>query len=170
MKKFALVAAVALVLAACCCDPCRRPCNPCPCPCPGMATGGTSTATGPSVIDRIGGVKRIEAVIDDFLPRVMGDARVTGNPLVGAKLKTADPAAIRQRTVDFMCKMLGGACVYAGRDMKTAHHGLGITKAEWQAAAEDFSAALDHQGVAAPEKAEWLAAIGALEKDIVEKP
>jgi hemoglobin len=115
-------------------------------------------------------MKGLEGVVDDFLPRILGDPRVMGNPVVAAKLEEADPALVRQRFLDLLCQETGGPCRYTGRDMKTAHRGLGITKAEWDAGGQDFLAALVAKNVAEREKAELMALIGASEKDIVEKP
>lgn len=35
--------------------------------------------------------------------------------------------------VDKLCELADGPCVYIGRPLKTAHAGLGITEAEWEA-------------------------------------
>ena len=57
-----------------------------------------------------------------------------------------------------------------GRDMKTVHTGLMITKAEWDMSVKHLVATLDKFKVPAKEKGEVLGAVGPLEKDIVEKP
>jgi hemoglobin len=59
--------------------------------------------------------------------------------------------------------------VYIGRDMKTAHAGLGITEAEWQANMQFTSAALEEHGVALREREEFLAILEEYQSDIVEK-
>ena len=57
-----------------------------------------------------------------------------------------------------------------GRDMKTTHAGLNITEKDWDVSVQDLIATLDKFKVPAKEKEEVLAAVGALKKDIVEKP
>jgi hemoglobin len=70
--------------------------------------------------------------------------------------------------VDFLCQATGGPCAYHGRDMKTAHAGLKISKADWDLSVKLLTATLDKFQVPAKEKGEVLAAVGGLEKDIVE--
>ncbi|HEX3632697.1 MAG TPA: group 1 truncated hemoglobin, partial [Casimicrobiaceae bacterium] len=72
--------------------------------------------------------------------------------------------------VDQLCAATGGPCVYTGRDMKTAHAGLGITSQDWDASVKLLVATLDKFTVPAREKDEVLGAIGGLKKDIVDKP
>jgi hemoglobin len=60
--------------------------------------------------------------------------------------------------------------VAVGRDMKTAHAGLGIAEADWSASVNALVATLEKFKVPAKEKGEVLAAISSLKKDIVEKP
>ena len=53
--------------------------------------------------------------------------------------------------------------------MKTAHKGLGINGAEWDAAVKHLTATLDQFKVGAKEKDELLKIVGTLRADIVEK-
>jgi hemoglobin len=53
--------------------------------------------------------------------------------------------------------------------MKTVHKGLGITEADWEAAAKHLVAALDKYKVPEAEKNELLAFVVTQKKDIVEK-
>ena len=76
---------------------------------------------------------------------------------------------IRQHILDQFCAATGGPCVYTGRDMKTSHTGLGITNADWDAAAKHLAASLDKFKVPEKEKGELLAFVTSLKKDIVEK-
>jgi hemoglobin len=68
-----------------------------------------------------------------------------------------------------LCAATGGPCIYVGRDMKTAHKGLGITSAEWDAAVKHLAATLDEFKVPMKEKNEFLALASTLKTDIVEK-
>jgi hemoglobin len=76
---------------------------------------------------------------------------------------------IRQLAVDQICSVTGGPCIYIGRDMKTAHKGLGINSAEWDAAVKHLTATLDQFKVPAKEKDELLKVVSTLRADIVEK-
>ena len=65
--------------------------------------------------------------------------------------------------------MTGGPCIYTGRDMKTAHAGLGISEADWNTSVKYLVATLDKFNVPTKEKDEILGAVSTLKKDIVEK-
>ena len=56
-----------------------------------------------------------------------------------------------------------------GRDMKSAHKGMDITNADFDALVGDLVASLDKFKVGDRKKQELLAALGPMRKDIVEK-
>jgi hemoglobin len=114
---------------------------------------------------RLGGYDAIAAVTDDFVGRLVGDARFT-KFFVGHS--TDSTQRIRQLIVDQLCAATGGPCIYTGRDMKTAHAGLGITEEDWDAAVAHLVASLDKFQVPQKEKDEVLGALTPLEADIVE--
>ncbi|HEX7831719.1 MAG TPA: group 1 truncated hemoglobin [Thermoanaerobaculia bacterium] len=118
-----------------------------------------------SLYQRLGGYDALAAVTDDFIGRLATD-KALGKFFVGHSQDSVQK--IRQLVVDQLCAATGGPCVYIGRDMKTAHKGMGITKAEWDIAVRHLIATLDKFKVPEKEKGEVLAAIGSLEKDIVE--
>lgn len=118
-----------------------------------------------SLYKRLGGYDAVAAVTDDFLNRLATDPQM-GRFFQG--LSTSSVTKTRQHIVDFLCQATGGPCAYHGRDMKTAHAGLKITKADWDLSVKLLTATLDKFQVPAKEKGEVLAAVGGLEKDIVE--
>lgn len=131
------------------------------------AIAQTQAAQGPSLYKRLGGYDAIAAVTDDFIPRLVND-KIIGRYLVG--LSNDSKARLRQLFVDQICAATGGPCLYVGRDMKTAHKGLGITGAEWDISVKHLVDTLDKFKVPEKEKSELLAAVSALKPDIVEKP
>ena len=118
-----------------------------------------------SLYKRLGGYDAIAAVVDDFVPRLVKDPALAKYFVHSQDTLTH----IRQLAVDQICAATGGPCVYIGRDMKTAHKGLGITSGEWDAAVKHLVEVLDHFKVAAAEKEELLKVVGSLRADIVEK-
>ena len=117
-----------------------------------------------SLYKRLGGYDAIAAVTDDFLGRLTTDPQLK-RFFVGHS--TDSLKQIRQHIVDFLCQATGGPCAYHGRDMRTAHTGLGITEDDWTATVKDLTATLDKFNVPAKEKGEVLAAISSLKGDIV---
>jgi hemoglobin len=118
-----------------------------------------------SLYQRLGGYDAIAAVTDDFIARLATDKSLS-RFFVGHSQDSVK--RIRQHVVDQLCAATGGPCLYTGRDMVTAHKGMGISKADWNAAVAHLVATLDKFKVPAAEKAEVLAAVGSMEKDIVE--
>ena len=119
-----------------------------------------------SLYARLGGYDAIAAVVDDFIGRLVADKRFS-KFFVGHSEDSLKK--IRQHIVDQFCAAAGGPCLYIGRDMKTTHHGLGITSDDWDAAATHLVETLDKFKVPQAEKDELLAFVGTLKKDIVDK-
>jgi len=122
-----------------------------------------------SLYDRLGKKKAITAVVDEFVARAASDTRV--NKFFAAT--AADPMRLKKfkmNLVDQICSASGGPCTYTGKDMKTAHMGMGITTSDFNAIVEDLSGALDKFAVGQHEKDQLLGALGPMKGDIVEKP
>jgi len=119
-----------------------------------------------SLYERVGGYNALAAVVDDFIGRLVADKQFE-KFFIGHSVDSKK--RIRQHILDQFCAATGGPCVYTGRDMKTTHGGLGITEADWDAAAKHLAASLDKFKVPEKEKGEVLAFVTTLKKDIVEK-
>ncbi|MEW6211801.1 MAG: group 1 truncated hemoglobin [Acidobacteriota bacterium] len=119
-----------------------------------------------SLYKRLGGYDALAAVTDKFIIRLATDKQL-GRFFTGAS--DDSKKRLRQLLLDQLCAATGGPCVYIGRDMKTAHKGLGITEADWDIGIKHLVATLDEFKVPKREKDEVLSALSALKKDIVEK-
>lgn len=122
--------------------------------------------TNKSLYERLGGYNAVAAVVDDFVGRLVADKQFE-RFFVGHS--TDSKKRIRQHIVDQFCAAAGGPCVYTGRTMKDSHAGLGITEADWDAAAKHLVATLDKFKVGEQEKKDLLAFVVSLKGDIVEK-
>jgi hemoglobin len=121
-----------------------------------------------SLYDRLGGKKAIAAVVDEFVGRVAADKRI--NAFFAAT--ASDPSRLKKfkgSLVDQICQASGGSCKYEGKDMKTAHMGMGVSAADFDALVEDLVGALDKLKVGTHEKDQLLGALGPMKADIVEK-
>lgn len=119
-----------------------------------------------TLYERVGGYNALAAVVDDFIGRLIGDKQFA-KFFIGQS--DDSKKRIRQHILDQFCAATGGPCVYTGREMKRSHAGLGITNAEWDAAAKHLVASLDKFKVPEKEKGEILAFVVSLKKEIVEK-
>ena len=70
-------------------------------------------------------------------------------------------------TVALICAGTGGPCTYTGRDMKTAHKGMGISDADFNALVGDLVKSLDKFKVPQKEQGELLAILGPMKSSIV---
>jgi hemoglobin len=120
----------------------------------------------PSLYTRLGGYDAVAAVTDDFIARLAADKQLS-RFIAGHSQDSL--MKLRQHVVEFLCNATGGPCVYMGRDMKTAHKGMGITESDWDLSVKALTATLDKFKVPEKEKSEVLAAVGPLKAQIVEK-
>lgn len=120
-----------------------------------------------SLYKRLGGYDAIAAAVADLMPRLYNDPTLW----VYWKGKSVDSRRRgEQLLVDFLCSAFGGPAYYAGPDMKSSHHGLGITDEEWDLTLRHIGATLDALGVAVREKNDVIEAASSLKWDIVEVP
>ena len=131
-----------------------------------LATSVPARAQEKSLYERVGGYNALAAVVEDFVGRLVADKQFE-KFFMGHS--TDSKKRIRQHILDQFCVATGGPCVYTGREMKTSHAGLGITNADWDAAAKHLVASLDKFKVPEKEKGELLAFVTTLNSDIVEK-
>jgi hemoglobin len=111
--------------------------------------------------ERLGGLPAIQAVIDDFVANLAADARIN------KQFAQTDIPRLKKNLVDQVCQATGGPCKYTGLDMKTAHKGMKITDADFNALVEDLVKSLDKFKVPAKEKNELLTALASMKPDIV---
>jgi hemoglobin len=129
---------------------------------------GAKTANDEALYKSLGGKKAITAVVDDCVGRVAADNRINSF----FKATAADPKRLttfKKNLVDQICQAAGGPCKYKGKDMKTAHAGMGIGSADFDALVEDLVASLDKFQVKEGDKQALLGVLGPMKKDIVEK-
>jgi hemoglobin len=130
--------------------------------------GAQDAARQKSLYDRLGGKKAITAVVDEFVGRVAADNRI--NQFFAATASNpAQLASFKMKLVDPICEASGGPCKYTGKDMKTAHRGMGVSTADFNALVEDLVGALDKFKVGAADKNQLLGVLGPMQGQIVEK-
>jgi hemoglobin len=127
------------------------------------AFGCASAPPQATLYHRLGGLPTIRRVVDDFVLRLRADPRVS--PFFA----DSNIPLIREQLTQLFCEVAGGPCTYLGADMKTAHAGMGLRHADFDAVAEDLGASLDGAKVPEREKEELLAILGKMRTDIVEK-
>jgi hemoglobin len=115
---------------------------------------------------RLGGKPALTAVVDEFVSRVAADERINNFFATTA----ADPARLagfKAKLVDQICEASGGPRKYTGRDMRSAHAGMGIQSAQFDALVEDLVGALDQCKVPAVDWQTLLGVLGRMKGEIV---
>ena len=107
-----------------------------------------------SLYDRLGGKDALTAVVDDFVGNVAADKRINGF------FAKAGIPRLKRNLVDQICQGTGGPCVYTGKDMKTAHKGMGIADADFNALVEDLVKTLNKFNVPEADQASLLGILG----------
>jgi hemoglobin len=114
-----------------------------------------------SLYDRLGGQGALVAVVDDFVGNVAADNRIN------KFFAKTDIPRLKRLLVEQICAGTGGPCTYTGRDMKSAHTGMGINDAQFNALVEDLVKTLDKFKVPEKEKGELLGILGPMKPSIV---
>jgi hemoglobin len=132
------------------------------------SAAAVQVAPAPSLYDRLGGTSGLAAVVDGFVANVTADTRINKyfQRIAG---DTAATQGFKQKLVDQLCQGAGGPCTYSGLDMKSAHQGMNLTDADFDALVENLVKALDSAGVAQRNKDELLSVLGPMRADIVTK-
>ena len=138
--------------------------------CESMGSSKSSMMEKKPLYDRLGGEPAIRAVVDDFVGRAAGDPAVnftragTGHEWAATN---ANVKHLKEMLVQFIGMATGGPQKYMGKDMKSAHAGMMITEAQFNALAGDLKMSLDHLKVPMAERDELLAVVATTKKDIV---
>jgi hemoglobin len=121
-----------------------------------------------SLYERLGGMPAIQAVVDDFVGRILADDRVN-RWFAHAASDPENAKAYKSKLADFICQGTGGPCKYTGADMFTAHKGRGVTDEAFQAVVSDLVATLEKFKVPETEKAQVLGILAPMKPAIVQE-
>jgi hemoglobin len=100
-----------------------------------------SLAQAATPYDEFGGQAGIHQVVDDFIADVLADPRIQGD------FAHAHIAHLKYELGQQFCALLNGPCTYTGKDMKSAHQGMNITQADFDALDEDLNTAMDKNNI-----------------------
>jgi hemoglobin len=125
--------------------------------------------TTQSLYTRLGGNTAIDTVVAVFINNVAADPQINFffAPVL-ADTTGVRYRLLRQNLVQQICMVTGGPCLYMGKDMRTAHGGMNITLAQFNALVNDLVMAMTTLGVAQSEQNDLLAILGPLCGDIVD--
>ena len=117
-----------------------------------------------SIYDTIGRASAVRAAVDDFYARVLADARLA--PFFAE----TDLERLKAHQRAFIAAALGGPEIFAGRDMASAHAGLGIEDDDFDAVVGHLAGTLTGLGVPEDTIGQIGGALAPLRGDIVTTP
>jgi len=120
-----------------------------------------------SLYDRLGGLKGITLVVDDFINRLVANKELNRNPAINAGRKSAPAPYLKFQVSQMVCGATGGPCKYTGKAMKESHAHLNINEKEWGVMAGEFKKSLNKFKVPAAEQKELFDIVGTTKADIV---
>ena len=126
-----------------------------------------SETTETALYERLGGLRAITVVVDDFIDSMVPDPFLNQNPAIAEARERVPSPYLKYRVTSMVCQATGGPCEYTGRGMKESHAHLNITEAEWERMVVIFKEVLDKHQVPSSEQRELLEIIGSTKGEIV---
>jgi hemoglobin len=117
-----------------------------------------------SIYASIGGAPGVRAAVDDFYARVLADQRLA--PFFAG----TDLQRLKAHQRAFIAAAIGGPEVFSGRDMASAHAGLGIGDGDFDAVVGHLAGTLTGLGVPRDTIGQIAGALAPLRDDIVTTP
>ena len=116
-----------------------------------------------TLFERIGGIPAIKATVDLFYEKVLAD------PALKPFFAKTNLAWLKGRQNAFFIQALGGPALYKGKDMKSAHEKLSISKADFDRVAGHLVASLTELKVPGSLINEVVGAVAPLAEQIVNR-
>ena len=134
---------------------------------PGPAAWAQQAGVQKPLYERLGGLKGITMVSDDFIDRLVVNKTLNKNPAIDAGRKNSPPPYLKFQVSQLVCEASGGPCKYTGKAMKPAHAHLNISEKEWDIMAAEFKKSLNKFKVPVAEQKELFEIVGKTKADIV---
>ncbi|QJR28887.1 group I truncated hemoglobin [Limnobacter profundi] len=114
-----------------------------------------------SLYEQLGGKESIRLMMDDFVVRLKAD------PRIGDQFAATDAERLASQLTDQVCEATGGPCKYVGLDMKSAHAGMTITKAHFNALVEVLQTSMNQYKVPFDVQLEVLSMLAPMHRDVI---
>ncbi len=95
----------------------------------------------PVLIEDFGGMPGLLLLMDDFMQIMLED------PQLRPFFEHAEQDRIKRQLAEQICVILGGDCIYSGRDMVESHRDHIITRADFNALVEALQVAMNNKGI-----------------------
>ncbi|SRR5579883_1346455 len=123
--------------------------------------GSSKSAVVETIYERIGGAASIQAAVDGLYTRILAD------PEIAPLFVDVNMGALKAKQKLFFAQALGGPANYRGRDMRSAHARLKITREHFDRVADHLVDTLKSLGVDGETVNDILDAVAPLADDII---
>ena len=106
-----------------------------------LLLGCTSLQHDSTLYDDIGGKKNLDKVFGLAINKIYND------PLLSVKFTGVPKKHLREKLTEQTCQLIGGPCVYSGKDMSEAHSEAVVTEAEFYRLVEYVQQAMRQIGL-----------------------
>ncbi|MCB1610081.1 MAG: group 1 truncated hemoglobin [Xanthomonadales bacterium] len=113
------------------------------------------------VLDDFGGMPGLTALMDSFMEIMLEDPRL--RPF----FEHTENDRIKRQLAEQFCVILGGDCVYTGRDMVESHNGSIIDRADFNALVEDLQIAMDRHEIPFRSQNKLLAILAPMHREVI---
>ena len=120
-------------------------------------------AADDSLYAALGGGAGIRRVVADLVPALQADARIR------ASFDGVDMARLASKLEEQFCEVSGGPCKYSGKDMKTIHEDLAVSRAQFNALVENLQEAMRKNAVPPGVQNRLLARLAPMHREVVTK-
>lgn len=127
------------------------------------SNAGAKPYAGEALARAFGGQSGIRQITDRTLALSVADPRIK------AIFAEHDMVRLRRTLFEQVCYILNAGCHYSGRDMKTAHKGLGTTRADLNALVENLQRAMREAHVAFTAQNRLLAKLAPMDRTVTER-
>ena len=127
------------------------------------ANAGAKPISNPAIFRAFHGDPGVKRIAADFIDRSHADPRIKDI------FATADDVRLKRLLAEQFCYLLGGGCTYTGRDMASAHRGMGLQNADFNALVENLQHAMDDEGVPFRDQNVLLAKLAPMQRVTVER-
>jgi hemoglobin len=127
------------------------------------ANAGALPFRGEGMAHSFGGKDGIRHITDRTIELSLADPRIK------AIFVEHDLVRLRRTLFEQVCFILNAGCPYSGRDMKTAHKGLGTTRADLNALVENLQSAMREAHVPFAAQNRLLAKLAPMDRAVTER-
>lgn len=126
------------------------------------ANAGAAPMADKATFDAFHGKEGLVRITSDLVDRSIADPRIK------EIFATTDVPRLKRTLAEQFCYVLGGGCVYTGRDMAAVHKDMGVLNRDFNALVEDLQWAMDREKVPFFAQNRLLAKLAPMQRKVVE--